>query len=252
MKKRILFVCTGNSARSQLAEAIINRDYSDKYQAFSAGSSPKDIDPRTIKTLQAHGYATDTLQPKSLAAFDGQQFDYLITLCTSAHAECTAIPGVTETISWDVPQPKLKAINDAFEPTFVELEKRIHHFMVVHSEEDDDRLDATELFKCLSDKTRLMIAAMLLIEQELSVGELSEALQEAQPTISRALAQLRRCGILKDRRQGLWVYYSISPMLPLWAKEILEQAVLAKHTQLRSAITLLNAIDRPKIDHTRT
>lgn len=252
MKKRILFVCTGNSARSQLAEAIINRDYSDKFTAFSAGSSPKEIDPRTFSTLEAHGYSTHNIESKPLETFDGKAFDFLITLCSSAQAECATIPGVSEMIAWDIPQPTLKAINDDFEPTLIELEKRIHLFSVVQSEEPEDSLDTNTLFKCLSDKTRLMIASLLHIENELTVSELTEALQETQPAISRAVAVLRRNRIIKDRRQGAWVFYAIEPSLPDWASAILEQTVVARHHQLRSAISLLNGTDRPKIDHTRT
>lgn len=252
MKKRILFVCTGNSARSQLAEAIVNRDYGDQYIAYSAGSSSKKIDPRTFKTLEAHGYPTDNMRSKALDTFDGKEFDYLITLCTSAHSECAAIPGVKEMLSWDVPQPKLKAVDDSFTPTFDELKKRIHLFTLVHSEEPEDELDITSLYKCFSDKARLMIAVMLYVEKELSVGELCESLQEPQPKVSRALAQLSKCGLLQSRRQGLWVYYSISPSLPSWAVAILEQSVIAKHQQLHATIKLLNAMDRPHIDHSRT
>ena len=109
MKKRILFLCTGNSARSQMAEAIINQDYSDRYEAFSAGSHPKDIDARTINTLEIHGYPTTGLTSKPMDAFQGQHFDFLITLCTSAKAECGTIPGIENTLSWDLAPPKLIA-----------------------------------------------------------------------------------------------------------------------------------------------
>ncbi|CAM4416240.1 metalloregulator ArsR/SmtB family transcription factor [Vibrio agarivorans] len=252
MKKRILFVCTGNSARSQLAEAIVNHDYGDDYIAYSAGSVSKKIDPRTFSTLEAHGYPTDNMHSKALDAFDGKEFDYLITLCTSAHSECAAIPGVKETLSWDVPQPKIKAIDNSFSPTFEELKKRIHLFTLVHNDEPEDELDITSLYKCISDKARLMIVAMLYIEKELSVGELCESLQEPQPKISRALSQLSKCGLLQSRRQGLWIYYSISSTLPSWAIAILEQTVIAKHQQLHATLKLLNAMDRPRIDHTRT
>lgn len=242
-------MCTGNSARSQLAEAIVNRDYSDEFEAFSAGSSPKDIDPRTIKTLQEHGYSIENMKSKPLDAFSGSEFDYLITLCASAYTECATIPGVTETISWDISQPKLKAVNDSFELTFTEIEKRIHLFSIVHSDHPESEFDSVAFFKSLADKTRMMILALLYIEKELSVSELANALQEPQPTISRALAQFRKSGLLQDRRQGLWVYYSISSAVPHWATVVLDQAIIANHVKLQAIIKLLNSNERPKIEH---
>lgn len=252
MKKRILFLCTGNSSRSQMAEAIINKDYSEHFEAFSAGSHPKGVEPGTISTLQRYDYPINNLKSKSLNSFEGQSFDFLISLCTSARSECGAIPGVINTISWDLAPPKMREKKTRFESTFTELKDRIHLFTLVHADSDDEQFDVAILHKCLSDMTRLMIIALLHVEKELSVGEISEALQQPQPKISRCLAYLKSHAILNDRRQGLWVFYSISSSLPEWAITILSQTVVAKHTQLKTVVKLLNAYpDRPQRDHNR-
>jgi Predicted transcriptional regulators len=81
---------------------------------------------------------------------------------------------------------------------------------------------ATEaLFRALADPTRLRCLLLLHAEGELCVCELTHALGESQPKISRHLAQLRETGIVSDRRQGLWVYYRLHPQLPAWALEVL-------------------------------
>lgn len=81
---------------------------------------------------------------------------------------------------------------------------------------------ALQVFKCLSDETRLMLVLLIAKEQELCVCEMTHALQESQPKVSRHLAQLRQCGLLIDQREGQWVYYRLSPQLPAWAREIIQ------------------------------
>lgn len=77
-------------------------------------------------------------------------------------------------------------------------------------------LAPTQLFKCLGDETRLALMLLIHAEGELCVCELTHALEQSQPKISRHLAQLRACGLLQDRRQGQWVYYRLMPNLPDW------------------------------------
>jgi len=82
---------------------------------------------------------------------------------------------------------------------------------------------ADQFFKILSDLTRLRVLALLSREGELCVCELTQALGEIQPKISRHLALLREAGILLDRRQGQWVYYRMNPKLPDWALVVLSE-----------------------------
>lgn len=85
------------------------------------------------------------------------------------------------------------------------------------------QLNPITFFKALSDETRLRSLLLIQQEQELCVCELVAALADIQPKISRHLAQLRRDGILLDRKQGLWVYYRLNPELPQWALLCLQQ-----------------------------
>ncbi len=84
-------------------------------------------------------------------------------------------------------------------------------------------LTADQLFKILSDLTRLRVLLLLSREGELCVCELTHALDEIQPKISRHLGLLREAGLVLDRRQGQWIYYRLNPKLPAWAHEVLAQ-----------------------------
>ena len=83
-------------------------------------------------------------------------------------------------------------------------------------------MDQVNFFKCLSDETRLNIVTLIVENKEQCVCDLTEKLQLSQPKISRHLALLRASGLLQDRRQGQWVYYSINPKLANWCYEILD------------------------------
>ena len=85
-----------------------------------------------------------------------------------------------------------------------------------------NHLTPATVFKCLSDETRARLMLIITRETELCVCDLTSALAESQPKISRHLAQLRGCGLLADRRQGQWVYYRLHPNLPDWVIEVLQ------------------------------
>ncbi|MGH1470779.1 MAG: metalloregulator ArsR/SmtB family transcription factor [Cellvibrionaceae bacterium] len=84
-------------------------------------------------------------------------------------------------------------------------------------------MEPLQLFKCLSDPTRLHCTYLIYQAGEICVCDLAEILDESQPKISRHLAQLRHCGLLVDTRKEKWVYYSINPKLSRWTKNILKQ-----------------------------
>ncbi|GAA5314865.1 MAG: metalloregulator ArsR/SmtB family transcription factor [Candidatus Pelagadaptatus aseana] len=88
-------------------------------------------------------------------------------------------------------------------------------------------MDPVQFFKCLADETRLRSLLLIEREQELCVCELVEAIDDIQPKISRHLAQLRNGGLLRDRRQGQWVFYRINPELPEWCRKTIYDAALA-------------------------
>ncbi|MCC5901152.1 MAG: metalloregulator ArsR/SmtB family transcription factor [Halomonas sp.] len=87
-------------------------------------------------------------------------------------------------------------------------------------------LQALQVFKCLSDETRLMLVLLIAKEQSLCVCEMTYALEESQPKVSRHLAQLRQCGLLSDQREGQWVHYRLAPQLPEWAQTIINAAAV--------------------------
>lgn len=93
-------------------------------------------------------------------------------------------------------------------------------------------LTPTDVFKCLADDTRARLMLLITREGELCVCELTCALDESQPKISRHLAQLRTCGLLADRRQGQWVYYRLHPELPEWVPNILRTTLEANRAWL--------------------
>jgi len=93
---RILFLCTGNSCRSQMAEGWARHLKRKEIEAYSAGVSPKAVDPRAIKAMAEVGVDISDQRSKSLADVRAIPFDYVVTLCDNAHQSCPAFPGTTE------------------------------------------------------------------------------------------------------------------------------------------------------------
>ncbi|MBW5826183.1 As(III)-sensing metalloregulatory transcriptional repressor ArsR [Yersinia kristensenii] len=94
-------------------------------------------------------------------------------------------------------------------------------------------LTTLQLFKNLSDETRLGIVLLLKEMGELCVCDLCSALEQSQPKISRHLAMLRESGLLLDRKQGKWVHYRLSPHIPSWAAQVIEQAWLSQQDDVQ-------------------
>jgi arsenate reductase len=106
----VLFLCTGNSARSIMAEAILNKAGAARFRAFSAGSRPKErVHPETLRLLQSLGYDTSRYRSKSWDEFaspSAQPFDFVFTVCDNAASEtCPLWPGQPMTAHWGVPDP---------------------------------------------------------------------------------------------------------------------------------------------------
>lgn len=97
-------------------------------------------------------------------------------------------------------------------------------------------LTPLQLFKNLSDETRLNVILLLRESGELCVCELCNTLKESQPKISRHLAMLRESGLLLDRRAGKWIHYRLSPHIPAWAAAVIEQAYLSQRDQIVSLV----------------
>lgn len=130
-KTRVLFVCVANAARSQLAEALLRHTDSEQFEAFSAGTAPGEIDPRTLGSLQHLGVSTEGLHSKSIDEFAGERFDYVITLCDKSSLECHALPGAGEVLAWNFEDPVTSTKHDAFRHTLHEIHERIKMFVLV-------------------------------------------------------------------------------------------------------------------------
>jgi arsenate reductase len=131
---RVIFVCTGNSARSQMAEAILRRDGGDAFEVVSAGVDPRGVHPITVQVLADVGVDISGAESKPVARFLGQSFDYVITVCDRARSTCPVFPGGSETLHWGVDDPAEVEGTDAqrkaaFELALGELSGRIHAFV---------------------------------------------------------------------------------------------------------------------------
>ena len=131
---RVIFVCTGNSARSQMAEALLRRDGGAAFEVVSAGVSPRGVHPMTIKALDKVGIDIAGARSKSVGEFVGQRFDYVITVCDRARATCPVFPGGGETLHWGIDDPGEASGTEAerqaaFDRALRELSGRIHTFL---------------------------------------------------------------------------------------------------------------------------
>jgi arsenate reductase (thioredoxin) len=126
-KKRVLFLCTGNSARSQMAEALLNKYGGKDFIASSAGLNPTVINPYTIKVLEEVGIDTSDQFAKPLETFIGKlEFDYLITVCSSAEKRCPMFPGMGTKIHWPFEDPsEFKGSDSEKMETFREIRNKI-------------------------------------------------------------------------------------------------------------------------------
>jgi len=105
-KIRILFLCTGNSARSQMAEALLLKLAGNRFEVFSAGLEPKSVHPLTITALQEIGIDWSKARSKSLNEFLGKtHFGYLITVCSRAEEKCPIFPGNGQRLHWPFDDP---------------------------------------------------------------------------------------------------------------------------------------------------
>ena len=133
---RILFLCTQNSARSQMAEGLLRELSRNQIEVFSAGSEPTAIHPLAIKVMSSRGIDLKAHRSKHLEEFLGQDFDYVITVCDRVREVCPVFPGDPEQIHWSFPDPV--AIEDtrqtqemAFEDTARELTTRIQYLLLM-------------------------------------------------------------------------------------------------------------------------
>ena len=98
MKKRVLILCTGNSARSQMAEGLLEHDAGDRFEVESAGTKPGRVRPEAIAVMKELGIDISSHRSKHVNEFQGQSFDYVLTVCDNANQSCPVFPGHAERI----------------------------------------------------------------------------------------------------------------------------------------------------------
>lgn len=141
---RVLFVCTGNSARSLLAEAVLRNRGGAEFEVYSAGTEPKGVNPLTIRVLEEAGLPTQALRSKSVEEYLGQPFDYVITVCDSARQVCPVFPGVHESLHWGFEDPAAvegpeEVRLQAFRRTLTGMSGRIGQFVTLARRARDER-----------------------------------------------------------------------------------------------------------------
>jgi arsenate reductase len=131
---RVLFVCTGNSARSQIAEALLKDFGASDFAVFSAGTEPKGVNPYTVRALGEIGIDWSGARAKSVTEFVGQPFDYVITVCDRARQTCPVFPGQHNSLHWGLDDPAEVDGTDAqkleaFRRTRTEVATRLRPFV---------------------------------------------------------------------------------------------------------------------------
>lgn len=129
-RARVLFLCTGNSARSQIAEALSEQLADGSVQAFSAGSNPKPLHPNAVRVMRERGIDASGWRSKPMSRFADRRFDYVVSLCDRVREVCPEFPDHPRLIHWSLPDPAREGDTDvesypAFERTAAELEQRI-------------------------------------------------------------------------------------------------------------------------------
>lgn len=133
MKQRVLILCTGNSARSQIAEGLLRDMAGDRFEVMSAGVAPSHVRPEAIEVMREIGIDISDHRSKSVDAFIGRPFDYVITVCDNANQQCPIFPGKSERIHWSIDDPAETTGNEAerlaaFRSARDELRARLESF----------------------------------------------------------------------------------------------------------------------------
>ena len=130
MTLRVLVLCTGNSARSQIAEALLNARGAGRVEAASAGSRPAPrVNPYAVDVLGEHGIPWEGRTPKSIDDVSGERFDLVVTVCDNARDACPFFPGAAAQVHWGLPDPAEEtepaAARQAFSDTYDALRARV-------------------------------------------------------------------------------------------------------------------------------
>jgi arsenate reductase (thioredoxin) len=133
---RVLFVCTGNSARSIMAEALLRHHGGDTFEVHSAGTDPRGVNPLTRRVLAEAGIDASWARSKSVNEYLGQTFDYVVTVCDQARQVCPVFPGVHESLHWGYEDPAEATGSEedrlaVFRRVFIQIGERVRQFATV-------------------------------------------------------------------------------------------------------------------------
>lgn len=139
MKQRVLFLCTHNSCRSQMAEGLVNHDLGDRFEAFSAGTEQTRVKPLAARVLEELGIKTSPLYSKTLEAFDGETFDHVITLCGDAREKCPLFIGGVKSVHIGFDDPsRLTGGDEEVLPEFRRVRDEIRERITAYLTGDDN------------------------------------------------------------------------------------------------------------------
>ncbi len=149
-RRRVIFVCTHNSARSQMAEGMLRAWGGDRFEVFSAGTEATGVRPEAITVMNEIGIDISDHTSKTLEPFLGQAFDWLITVCDQANEACPTIPGVEQRSHWSIDDPSAVQGDEetrlaAFREARDRLRDRIHIFMLAAGRDDLPRRPPTRV-----------------------------------------------------------------------------------------------------------
>ncbi|GAC1474836.1 MAG: arsenate reductase ArsC [Ktedonobacteraceae bacterium] len=134
MKQRVLFLCTGNSARSQMAEGLLRTLAGERMDVASAGTNPCYVHPMAIRAMRERGIDISYYRSKHLDEFLPYPVDYVITVCDNVARHCPTFPGPAIRVHWDIPDPATSVITEslrmaAFRKVLYALENHIHAWL---------------------------------------------------------------------------------------------------------------------------
>lgn len=133
---RVLFVCTGNSARSIMAEALLRHHGGDRFEVHSAGTEPRGVNPLTLRVLAEAGIDAGDARSKSVNEYLGETFDHVVTVCDEARQVCPVFPGVHESLHWGYEDPADAEGTEeerlaVFRKVFIQIGERVRQFATV-------------------------------------------------------------------------------------------------------------------------
>jgi len=143
MKKTVLFLCTGNSCRSQMAEGLLRHLAGDRFEVVSAGTRPVGLNPGAVEAMNEIGIDISHHRSKGIEEYLGQRFDYAITVCDRAKESCPTLPGAASMLHWGFDDPaaaegSVEVRRAVFRRVRDEIEKRLEDFIAEQAQKQGD------------------------------------------------------------------------------------------------------------------